>query len=88
MGTWNSKPFGNDTAKDWLWKLEKATDDKLLSATIKLPPSGALDVTFCEEALAAASIIYASRLEPVKGVPKIAKDWINHNGYVSSTKLV
>jgi GMP synthase-like glutamine amidotransferase len=83
MGAWNSKPFGNDTALDWLWELEKA-DINFIKSTLrgfsKIEDSPDADES--EVFLAAAMIVYASSQPIVKGIPAEAKKWVITHGYV------
>ena len=60
MGAWDADPFGNDTACDWVYKLENVDDLSLISDTIrKIHDIGSeyLEVPEAEEALAAADVI-------------------------------
>jgi hypothetical protein len=90
MGSWNCKPFGNDTALDWLSELECALDDGCCSAALnKILQSGAaLDSDECQEAIAAAAILEASRRHPISGIPKNARAWIVEHGFSASPELL
>ncbi len=91
MGTWSSKPFGNDTAKDWLWTLETAKNDSILLSSLKSgagtarKPAAESD---CEIAVAAAAVIAAASREPVGALPKEAKQWVSSLGFCPSKKLL
>ncbi len=90
MGTWNAKPFGNDTAADWLLTLEKADGASVLkSALVKISRGKRLkSAEACEEAVAAAAVICAARHNPVTKLPKAALRWIAESGFVPSATLV
>ncbi len=60
MGTWSHEPFGNDSANDWAYGLEKQTDFSLVEKTIQnVLDNGAdyLDVDLAVDAVAAAEVI-------------------------------
>lgn len=81
MGTWNTKPFGNDAASDWLWDLEKAPDESVLRTALGNAEDE--DVT-----VAAAAVIEAARRQPLGKLPPKAKAWVSERGYVPSDALV
>ena len=81
MGTWNTKPFGNDKASDWLWKLEEAKDDSVLKAAFEADADA-------DETVAAAAVIEAARREPIGKLPPKAKAWVSERGFVPSDELV
>jgi len=81
MGTWNTKPFGNDAASDWLWELEKASDESVLRTA--LGKDAKEDV-----AIAAAALIEAARRQPLGKLPPRAKAWVSERGFVPSNALV
>jgi hypothetical protein len=81
MGTWNTKPFGNDTASDWLWELEKATDESVLKTALGAEADG-------DETIAAAAVIEAARRQPIGKLPPKAKAWVSERGFVPSDALV
>lgn len=90
MGAWNAKPFGNDTALDWLWTLEKAKDASVLNATLQalLDANAEPEAPLCEEAIAAAAVIEAARREPIGKLPAEAKQWVSERGFIPSDSLV
>ncbi len=83
MGAWNSKPFGNDNALDWLVELEKS-DIKFLKSTIRdfLNIENTPDAGESEVLIAAATIVRSASLPTVKGIPSDAKKWVVTHGYV------
>ncbi|ENV51109.1 hypothetical protein L292_1154 [Acinetobacter junii CIP 107470 = MTCC 11364] len=36
MGTWSHESFGNDTANDWAYELEDATDFAVIEAALQV----------------------------------------------------
>ena len=81
MGTWNVKPFGNDTAADWLCKLEKANDESVLTAALGSDAQA-------DETIAAAAVIAAARRQPIGKLPPKAKSWVAERGFVSNDALL
>ncbi|MGI8905560.1 MAG: ankyrin repeat domain-containing protein [Candidatus Sumerlaeaceae bacterium] len=90
MGGWNTKPFGNDTASDWLYELQKAADDRILTSALQAVQGASprIDASTGEIALAAATVVWAARNEPVKTLPEIAQAWVKHRGYVPPDAIV
>lgn len=90
MGTWSYKPFGNDTAKDWIWSLANSSSDESVTLAINdaLDTGDVLDATTSEKAVAAASTIAAATLDPVRGVPKDVAGWIRTSGYVPTKNRI
>ncbi len=86
MGTWSTKPFGNDTARDLLQVLERAADESALLRPLNVvldcdrPP----DAHACEEAVAAAALISAACRQPIGRLPEEAKAWVLRHGYAPS----
>ncbi|MGS5404748.1 DUF4259 domain-containing protein [Acinetobacter junii] len=64
MGTWSHESFGNDTANDWAYELEDATDFSLIEAALQVALDEGdeyLDADLAMEAIAAVEVI-AKRL--------------------------
>ncbi len=60
MGAWSHEPFGNDTAGDWAYGLEGATDTSPLEAAFETVLSTGdeyLEAPEAEEAIAAAEVV-------------------------------
>jgi hypothetical protein len=60
MGAWSHEPFGNDTAGDWAYGLEEATDTSLLEEafdTVLASGDEYLESPEAEEAIAAAEVV-------------------------------
>jgi ankyrin repeat protein len=90
MGSWNAKPFGNDTALDWLAGLEDSREITYLANTINnvMQATGPLDASKSEEALAAAAVVAAAAVDPIRRVPEAARAWVLEHGFVPSRSLV
>ncbi|MFV5593389.1 DUF4259 domain-containing protein [Acinetobacter junii] len=64
MGTWSHESFGNDTANDWAYELEDATDFAVIEAALQVALDEGdeyLDADLAMEAIAAIEVI-AKRL--------------------------
>lgn len=64
MGTWSHESFGNDTANDWAYELEDATDFSVIEAALQMALDEGdeyLDADLAMEAIAAVEVI-AKRL--------------------------
>jgi len=61
MGAWNATSFGNDSANDWAYELEKYTDLTLIERTLEkvlVKHTGEyIDVDEAAEAIAAAEVL-------------------------------
>lgn len=90
MGTWSSKPFGNDTALDWAFGLKDADGMTLIADTIRntLEQKGELDAPIAEASIAAAAVIAAAAAEPVRSVSQDIGRWIRTQGYVPDKRLI
>ncbi len=90
MGTWSIKPFGNDTALDWLNDLRISQNGRtlLINTIDSILENYDGSSEKAEEAMAAISIISASTNDPVKGTNTEAKSWINYSGFVPDYSLI
>lgn len=64
MGTWSHESFGNDTANDWAYELESATDFSVIETALQVALDEGdeyLDADLAMEAIAAVEVI-AKRL--------------------------
>eukprot|EP00487_Bulimina_marginata_P012517 TRINITY_DN8854_c0_g1_i1.p1 TRINITY_DN8854_c0_g1~~TRINITY_DN8854_c0_g1_i1.p1 ORF type:complete len:104 (+),score=23.09 TRINITY_DN8854_c0_g1_i1:34-345(+) len=60
MGTWSHESFGNDTANDWAYELEDATDFAVIEAALQVALDEGdeyLDADLAMEAIAAVEVI-------------------------------
>ncbi|NCC62395.1 MAG: DUF4259 domain-containing protein [Verrucomicrobiae bacterium] len=85
MGTWSIKPFGNDAALDWLDTLDKSNNPTEFISNAILRSQ---DESDDKEAIAAAAIIASASFDPVGGITKDAKSWIEKTGYVPTKELI
>ena len=90
MGSWSSKPFGNDTACDWMYQLEKCPNGTLIINTLEKIQQNKNDLTSsdCEEIIAAATVVMAASKREIRGVPQEVKQWINERGYVPNLETI
>ena len=60
MGAWSHEPFGNDTACDWAYELDDATDLSIIESAIDAVLDEELDyidASDAEEAIAAIEVL-------------------------------
>lgn len=90
MGSWNNKPFGNDTALDWVSRLLHADSEDPICSCIRgaLDSNDVLDAPISEEAIAAAAVVAAAAKEPIRAVTKDISAWIRTRGYVPDKALI
>ena len=88
MGVWNTKPFDNDAACDWLAGLAQAADGSFLESTLKAASADRESADLGEAAIAAAAVILASRRDPLGRLPPEAKQWVSERGFVAANALI
>ena len=78
MAVWDTSNFGNDDAKDWLYKLEKSKGVNILLMPLKkvVSKNDFLEVPECCKALAAAEIIAASLSADFSIIPEEIEKWL------------
>ncbi|MDB6195768.1 DUF4259 domain-containing protein [Vibrio parahaemolyticus] len=79
MGAWSEDNFGNDSASDWIWELEKSKGVNTLLSPIQsvLNENDYLEVDICSEALAASEVIAAAITNDHTLLPDEARSWLN-----------
>lgn len=89
MGTWNNKPFGNDTALDWFSSVKTSkTGYTIISTTLQeLLRQQETDSIIEEEAMAAVAIIAAASDEDVTGCNADIRAWIISTGFSPDSEL-
>jgi hypothetical protein len=93
MGTWDTDSFGNDTACDWAYQLERSSDLSIVDSTIdKILEIGSdyLGASEAEEALAAAEVV--ARLQGNWGVrnpyTEPADAWVENHRLIPPPDLI
>lgn len=83
MGAWSNKPFGNDTALDWLAELEDSESGiEYINSTLKVAVEASdIDASMAEEVVAAVAIVAAASKEKVMGIYQGAKQWIERAAF-------
>lgn len=79
MAAWDTGPFDNDDAVDWLEELIDSSDISILSATLDVigdVGEDFLESADCCNAIAAAEIVAALLGQAGAGLPAKAKAWI------------
>ncbi|WP_196140457.1 ankyrin repeat domain-containing protein [Aliikangiella sp. G2MR2-5] len=83
MGAWSNKPFGNDTALDWLAELEdsNAGVEHIINTLKAAVDASDIDAPMAEEVVAAVAIVAAASKEKVMGIYQGAKQWIERTAF-------
>jgi ankyrin repeat protein len=92
MGAWSNKPFGNDSALDWLEKAALPSANQFsafVSDTIStVLGNWAGDSDEAEQAIAAIAVVSAAAVEPIGPCHKDAKALILQFGFAPDTRLI
>jgi ankyrin repeat protein len=92
MGAWSNKPFGNDSALDWLERAALPSTNQFsafVSDTIStVLGNWAGDSDEAEQAIAAIAVVSAAAVEPIGPCHKDAKALISQFGFVPDTRLI
>jgi hypothetical protein len=77
MGTWGFGTFENDTAADWAYTLDEASDLAPMEAALDAVESGRyLDADMAAEALAAGEVLAALRGKAAADLPDEVRAWV------------
>jgi len=91
MGSWGPGSFENDTAGEWLFRLEKteglAFVEKTLAA-VNLESKDELETPQAEKALAACEVLAALLGSPSDDLPPEAETWAEDNAADPSGELI
>ena len=70
-GAWDTGPFDNDDALDWVWELSESNDLAVIEATLESAAnsSGYLEAPTASMAIAAAEVVAALRGNPGQDCP-------------------
>ena len=90
MGAWGAGSFENDSALDWVWEIEEATDLGPIEKAISdvLNTNEYLEVDEGCMALAAAEVVAALRNKPTENLPEEVTNWVQRNNVQPSDELV
>lgn len=90
MGTWGAGNFENDTALDWVWKLQESADLAVVEAAIAdvLDCSDDLDADLGSIGLAAAEVVAALRGKPAAELPEEVAHWVGLHSMIPCDALV
>jgi Domain of unknown function (DUF4259) len=79
MGTWGNGPFDDDSASDWVWELEEATDwgvvETALRGAAEVGADDYLEAPDGQVAWAAAAVVAAVD-DPAISVPENVASWL------------
>ena len=89
-GAWDTGPFANDDALDWVWELSESNDLSVVETTLKsaASSSGYLEAPTASMAIAAAEVVAALRGNPRPELPDEVTEWVrDHNVAVGDDLL-
>ena len=77
-GAWDTGPFANDDALDWVWELSESNDLSVIETTLKSAAnsSGYLEAPTASMAIAAAEVVAALRGNPRPELPDEVSEWV------------
>lgn len=77
-GAWDTGPFANDDALDWVWELSESDDLSLVRTTLESAAnsSGYLEAPTASMAIAAAEVVAALRGNPRRELPDEVTKWV------------
>ncbi len=77
-GAWDTGPFDNDDALDWVWELSESNDVSILETTLQpaARASGYLEAPTATMAVAAAEVVAALRGNPRQELPDEVMEWV------------
>lgn len=96
MSAWGTGSFENDSALDWMDKLEDYRNIDLIKSTLVqaidndlvIYGDGFVDTAAVDTAIAAAEVVAALKDHPSEFLPTPIKEWIrNHNIYIDDNIL-
>ena len=93
MGAWDATSFGNDTANDWAYDLEKCDNLSHIEATLKKILDAGEDYIEgpdAEEAIAAAEVLawLRERLTPVNAFTEKVAAWVADHPIQPPTAII
>jgi hypothetical protein len=91
MGAWDTGPFDNDDASDWLYELAESSDTSVIASVLNTVANigdAYLEAPECSQALTAAEIVAAFKGHPSEGIPENAKNWIENHQNLDVSELI
>jgi hypothetical protein len=91
MGTWGPGAFENDTAGEWLFRLEKSEGLGLIEKALAAPDTNdeaPIDAPQAEKALAACEVLAALLGSPGDDLPPEAETWAEDNAVDPPGELI
>ncbi len=89
-GAWDTGPFDNDDALDWVWELEESTDLSVVKAALEaVSKSGSyIEAPTASAALAAAEVVAALKGNPHAQLPEEVTAWADARSLGGNEDLV
>ena len=89
-GAWDTGPFDNDDALDWVWELAESDDLSVIETALQAAAaeSGYLEAPTASTAIAAAEVVAALRDSSRPGLPTEVLDWVKAHPLAVGDDLV
>ncbi|MET6996636.1 DUF4259 domain-containing protein [Chitinophaga defluvii] len=89
MGAWGTRNFENDGSQDWIFDLMDNKDAGMVSDTLArvLNNNENLEISDCEEALAAAEVVAALAGKPSEDIPEDPLDTLDVLNIIVTSSL-
>lgn len=89
-GAWDTGPFSNDDALDWVWELTQSNDLSVIEAALGSAANspGYLEAPTASMAIAAAEVVAALRGNPRPELPDEVTKWVQANNVVVRDDLL
>ena len=89
-GAWDTGPFANDDALDWVWELSESNDLSVIETTLEAAAnsSGYLEAPTASMAIAAAEVVAALRGNPRPELPDEVTEWVRAHSISVSDDLL
>ncbi len=80
-GAWDTGPFDNDDALDWVWELAESDDLAVVKSALReaAESSDYLQAPTANMAIAAAEVVAALKGNPGEGLPAEVVDWVREH---------
>ena len=89
-GAWDTGPFDNDDALDWVWELSESNDVSVIEGTLHAAASESsyLEAPAASMAIAAAEVVAALRGNPRPELPGEVTEWLQAHDVVVGDDLL
>ena len=89
-GAWDTGPFDNDDALDWVWELEESSDLAVVKSALQavVKSSSYIEAPTASAAIAAAEVVAALKGQPHDKLPEEVTSWADTRSLDGNEELV